>query len=192
MTPDEFKSRLSQMHKQIQAYITNDLPRYAGNIAVDHFKENFMKGGFVDEGLQPWQKPQRFNAKGRYAASRYGTLLSARNLLYKSINYDARKGIVIISSHVRYAKIHNEGGDVDRTITVTPALRKFAWAMHYNEVGEDKQADSKWKGLALTKKESIHVKFTMPRRRFIGDSHQLREQIRTRVTKDIDRIINNH
>ncbi|MBN1340731.1 MAG: phage virion morphogenesis protein [Bacteroidales bacterium] len=177
------------MAPQIAGYINNDLPRHAGKIAVDHFKENFIKGGFVDTKVDKWKLPKRYNAKGKYAGSRYGTLLSARKELYNSITYDARRRMVIIRSDKPYAKIHNEGGQVDHSIPVTPAMRRFAWAMHYNETGGVPKAQSKWKGLALTKRESIRVKFTMPKRQFIGNSAALNAKIEARIINDLKNIL---
>lgn len=190
MTHDQFIAKLKHNSRKLQGYVNDELPRHAGKIAVDFFRENFIQGGFVDQSLEPWEPAKRINKDGKYASQKYGTLLSARDELYNSITFDPIRGAVIISSDKPYSRIHNEGGEVDHQVTVTKQMRKFAWAMHFEEVGsENKKQYSKWKGLALTKKESIRVKFTMPRRRFIGDSQQLRERIKARAIRDIDRIM---
>jgi len=189
MTPEQFISKLSRMSPQIAGYVNNDLPRHAGKIAVDHFKENFVKGGFVDHGLDKWQTPKRFDASSKFARSKYGTLLSARKELYNSITFDARRGMVVIRSDKPYAKLHNEGGPVDHSIPITPKMRRFAWAMHYQETNGASKANSKWKGLALTKKDSIRVKFTMPKRQFIGNSAALNAKIEARIINDLKNIL---
>ncbi len=45
--------------------------------------------------------------------------------------------------------------------------------MQHQGSGGNNQADSKWKGLALPKKDSMHIKFTMPKRQFIGKCKEL-------------------
>ena len=66
-------------------------------------------------------------------------------------------------------------------------MRKFAWAKHYDETGG--KGDSKWKGLALTKKDSIKVHFTMPKRQFIGDSKELNTAITDLIEKHLKKIL---
>jgi phage gpG-like protein len=172
------------MSKQIKLLIESKLPRMVGKTAVDHFKDNFYKGGFVDNGLSKWKEPLRYKANGKYADAKYGTLLSARNELFNSITYTAGNGTVTISSDKEYAEIHNEGGQINSVIPITDKMRKFAWAKHY----ETKQKDSKWKGLALTKKKSINHSVDMPQRRFIGESAELNQKIQTLIEKELEKI----
>lgn len=188
MTPAEFEKRIQRHASELERFINDQLPRRIGKMAVDHFKENFRKGGFVDGGLKAWDKPKRFSETGKSAGSRYGTLLSARNELFNSINYNAQKGLITISSDKEYSRIHNEGGAVNNTIAITPAMRKFAWAKHYNETGG--KGDSKWKGLALTKKDTIHVNFVMPKRQYIGNSVELNTEITTMIEDQLSKILN--
>lgn len=184
MTPSEFEKKTQAHASELERFINDQLPRRIGKMAVDHFKDNFRKGGFVNNGLKVWDKPKRFSETGKSAGSRYGTLLSARNELFNSINYSAKNGLITISSDKEYSQIHNEGGEVNNTIAITPKMRKFAWAKNY-ETGDDK-----WKGLALTQKETIHVQFTMPKRQFIGESAELNSEIIEMVETQISKILN--
>lgn len=187
MTPEEFKSRLKAKESELKRFINELLPRHIGKLAVDHFKDNFRKGGFVNNGLRAWEKPKRFSETGKSAGSRYGTLLSSRNELFNSISYDAKNNVVYIRSDKEYAAIHNEGGTINSTIPVTPKMRKFAWAMHYNETGGE--GDSKWKGLALTKKDSLNLSINMPQRQFIGQSKELNQAITELIEKHLKKIL---
>ena len=36
--------------------VNDRLPRKVGVIAVNHFKQNFRDGGWLDAGLHPWKK----------------------------------------------------------------------------------------------------------------------------------------
>lgn len=58
----------------------------AGNIAVNHFSENFRKGGFVNDGLNKW-KPAKRQGTEPGASGKYGPLLSGHNHLYLSLNF---------------------------------------------------------------------------------------------------------
>ncbi|NLN73830.1 MAG: hypothetical protein GX140_06255 [Bacteroidales bacterium] len=60
-------------------------------------------------------------------------LLSVTNELFNSINYDVKGNTVIIRSDKEYSAIHNWGGTIHSQVPVTPKMRKFAWAMHYQQ-----------------------------------------------------------
>lgn len=45
--------------EEARAWSKNDLPRIAGKEAVDHFRDNFNKEGFVDNGLHKWPNVKR-------------------------------------------------------------------------------------------------------------------------------------
>ncbi len=186
MTPEEFKSRLKAKESELKRFINELLPRHIGKLAVDHFKDNFRKGGFVNNGLTAWEKPKRFSEIGG-TKQRYGTLLSSKNELFNSISYDAKNNTVFIRSDKEYAAIHNEGGTINSTIPITDKMRKFAWAMHYNETGGE--GDSKWKGLALTKKDTLNLSINMPQRQFIGDSKELNTAITELIEKHLKKIL---
>jgi len=191
MTPAQFQKLFEKKLSEIKRYAQKDLPRHIGKIAVDHFHDNFMEGGYMDDKLKPW-KPSKRIGTDKSAAAGYGTLLSSRKELYNSIRFISAEGKVTISSSLKYSRIHNEGGQVNQTISITPKMRRFAWAKYYEAnpegVGE---AGGMWKGLALTKKTSITRSFIMPKRQYMGRSIELNRQIQTRIQKDIKRILTN-
>ena len=45
--------------EKVSAWAKNDLPRIVGKEAVDHFRDNFNKEGFVDDGLHKWPDVKR-------------------------------------------------------------------------------------------------------------------------------------
>ncbi len=87
--------------------------------------------------------------------------------------------MAIIGTNVPYARIHNEGGVVHPH--VTKKMRGFAWKMYY----ATKQ--DKWKGLALTKKETLNIR--IPRRKFIGNSAVQNKQIKRVLTLQINKML---
>ena len=169
--------------------VNNNLPRKIGVMAVNHFRDNFRRGGFVNGGLQPWQKTRRQIDDG----SPYSPLTSRRNHLMSSTTSVPGIGMVTIRNDVPYAVIHNDGGTIDTHPTVTPRLRKFAWYKFYslsaNRSEDDPQA-SMWKAIALTKNRTLHVHGTMPQRQFIGESTELTAKFDELIRKAILALLN--
>lgn len=108
MTPDEFLNNIQQKSNEITSAIQRRIPLKVGNAGKSHFKENFRKGGFVNQNLNKW-KPAKRIGRAKGAKGQYGTLLSGRNYLYNSINYRVQPYMVTIFTNVPYAVVHNEG-----------------------------------------------------------------------------------
>lgn len=191
MTPEKFSTLLTKKSAELKAFLQTKLPRYIGKLAVDFFQDNFRRGGWQDGGLKRWQPPKRFNEKGN-AAAQYGPLLSRQNELMNSIDYRIEGNRIIISTDKVYAKIHNEGGPVNINIPITSQMRRFAWAKMYEAKRQGNETNaSKWKALALTKKDSVHVHFIMPQRQFMGNSSDLRKAIETTIQQHLKNILTN-
>lgn len=175
MNLDEFQQLLLQKRKEIEQAMRRTLPIKVGRIAKDHFQENFRKKGFVDGGLQPWQRTNR-QQTARGADSQYTPLMSSRQNLYGSISYRPEEYRVTVGTAVPYAAIHNEGGD----IVVTPRMKRFFWAKYrqlngnsWKRTNDNPEADF-WRTLALKPIGStIHI----PKRQFIGESRELNQKI---------------
>lgn len=195
---------MEKERKALEKFLRREMPVIAGRMAQDHFQNNFRLGGFVNGGMHPWPKAKRLSSGGTGAASNYGTLLSERKVLFKSIKYIPSDYRVKISNDVIYAPIHNWGGSV--SVTVTDRMRRFAWAKYRETSGETKKNTGKksrgkatskrptnpqaqmWKGLALTKKKKLNIH--IPQRQFLGDSEELNEKIEKRIEKEIRTILN--
>lgn len=178
---------LAQNIKEIERELMVNLPRKVGVIAKNQFTDNFRKGGFLDNGIQPWRRTKRQDGEGTDA--RYSPLTSRRDHLMRSITVHPSPGKVEIRNDVEYANIHNEGGNTHPR--VTPKMRKFAWAKFYSLSNHGKditpEAES-WKGLALTKKRILNIR--IPQRKFIGDSRELTEKIEKLIQDTIQKITN--
>jgi len=183
MTPEQFLQQMLNGKNHIQSLVQTKLPRMIGKNAVDHFKENFRKGGFVNNGLQAWKKSNRIDETGKYAASKYGPLLSARKELYNSISFIAGNSTVTILSDKEYAQIHNEGGITHPT--VTDKMKKFAWYKHK----ETKQKSSMWMGIAL-KPVGSKLNVKIEKRQFIGNSKELDVKIENIIESELTKIFN--
>jgi phage gpG-like protein len=199
MTLKEWIGDLQKKGKELEDLTRRRMPAIVGRMAVSHFQDNFRRGGFVDNGLQAWQPAKRKEGKSKKAAGNYGTLLSSRRHLFDSISYIPGDAAVLIKNDVPYASIHNEGGQVNTHPTVTPKMRRFAWAKYYEALGGQKPAKgtsvpedaARWRALALTKKTNLDVKFFMPKRQFIGESKELTDKINAKWESEIEKIIDN-
>ena len=203
MNIQEFKQILLQKAAELNDFRHRKLPVLVGRTAKDHFQENFRQGGFVDGSLHPWQEVQRRKKGGKRASAKYGTLLSGRNHLFSSIKYIPGDSSLTVTNDVEYAALHNNGGHPQ----VTPKMRKFAWAQYYQAAGITKRMKAggkkrkaieenlpeealKWKRLALTTKETLDVKASIPKRQFIGESRELNQKIENLIETNITNILN--
>lgn len=206
----EFSNLIKAKRKELDDLMKRKMPVLAGRMAKDHYQDNFRQEGFVNNGLRPWKKAKRLSSGGKDAASKYGTLLSSRDHLFSSVKYVPGDYRVKVSDDLIYAPVHNWGGTV--TPTVTPQMRRFAWAKYYEASGKaqkaakgkgkgkkkgsagkgkeqvESQEASRWKGLALTKKKKLRIR--MPKRQFIGESRELSDKIAEKTEKEIRNILN--
>jgi phage gpG-like protein len=195
MDANDIEKLVKKAKDDILREVNDRLPREVGVIAVNHFRQNFRDGGWLDNGLHPWKRTRRQDSGGPDA--KYGPLTSRRNHLMRSIQAETAPGQVTISDPVPYAAVHNDGGDITTHPTVTTKMRKFAWYMVYSIAGirgkgklpKELPAEAgKWKGLALTKKSRITVHAHIPQRQFMGDSAELRIKVSDRIRKALGRI----
>lgn len=204
----EFSNQIKAKRKDLDNLMKSKMPVLAGRMAKDHYQDNFRQGGFINNGLRPWKKAERLSLGGKDAASQYGTLLSSRDHLFSSIKYVPGEYRVKVSNELVYAPLHNWGGTL--TPTITPKMRRFAWAKYYEAAGKTQKAAkgkrkgkkkdssgkdkvenaeaSRWKGLALTKKKNLHIR--IPKRQFIGESKELSNKITERTENEIRNILN--
>ena len=186
----EFSKLIRAKQKEIDTLMRRKMPIRVGNMAKRHFQDNFRKSGFVDGGLHPWPKTKRQLSGGTSAASQHRPLLSNRNHLFNAVRYVPGDYRVKIVNDVPYAPIHNWGGETSPT--VTPKMRRFAWAMYYRAAEKAPSSvlspeAQMWRSLALTKKK--HLRIRIPQRQFIGQSRELEERIRADVETQVESVL---
>ena len=192
MKPEELTRFFEQKRKEFEDYRRNKWPRVAGEIAQAHFQDNFRRGGHLTGGkVHKWPKTKRQASVSKKAESNYGPLLSERKALMKSIRYVPQDARVRVFTDLPYAAIHNFGGTINIHPTVTPKMRRFAWAMYHKTKGEDKNDFNVWKALALTKKEKLDITVKIPQRLFLNDSPEVREAIEKATIEQIAKLFNN-
>ena len=196
----QLSKELQAKRKAISELFRRRLPVQVGAIAKEHYQDNFRKGGFVNNGLKKWKPAKRLEAGGQKAADNYGTLLSRRNHLFSNIRYIPGDGRVKVCNLLVYAPAHQWGETLHPT--VTPQMRRFAWAKYYEAGGGGEKAGNglkegnadisdeaaKWKGLALTKKTKLNIK--LPARPMIGESAELNIKINEKSDSEVRKILN--
>ena len=197
MDAKQIESLVARAKDDIIKEVRDRLPRKVGVVAVNHFKQNFRDGGWLDGGLHPWKRTRRQDSHSPDA--KYGPLTSRRRHLMSSIQASSSPGQVTIENPVPYAAIHNDGGDITTHPTVTDRMRRYAWHMVYSLAGikgkgklpKELPAEAeKWKGLALTRKRNITVHAHIPQRQFMGNSAELREKVNRIINESLERIKN--
>lgn len=158
---------LARHKKELGKYISRDAPRIVGKMGEDHFKENFKKEGFVNNGLQPW--PQRKTETGRKI------LTGPTKELQDSIDYKADKGKTSWGTDVVYGRIHNRGGKTKAHTIRARRGKALRFAVS---------------GGAIMRRKVNHPGSNIPKRQFIGHSRELIDKIDKRVETDLNRIFN--
>ena len=142
MNPYQLVEDINRKSAEIKMLISRTLPIKAGNVAVEHFKENFQKGGFVDGGLKKWKPSKRLSSGSKSAAANRPTLMSGRDMLYNDIKKETRDGEVLIHTTNQtedYAAVHNEGLRAGRGKGFQMPKRQF--------IGDSKELNEKVKTL---------------------------------------------
>lgn len=150
--------------------IKRDVVSYSAVTALNFFIDSFQKQGFTNSSFEPWQKRTNDARPGGALLVKSANLRNSLKVMERSI------AGILFGSNSPYAKIHNEGGIIN--ITLTKKARKFFWYMYYAT------NDSRYKWMALTKKEHLTIK--IPKRQFIGHSEKLMENLETWLKNEIE------
>lgn len=150
--------------------IFQNLPTWAGNAALNFFKDSWRRQGFIDRRYERWQR-RKGNPDGRAVLVKSGALRRSLRLRVGRTWFE-------ISTGMKYAKAHNEGGTIVQT--VTPRQRRYFWAMSakHKKLGQPDAAEM-WRRMALS--ETLTIK--MPKRQFMGASHFLERRIQMHVER---------
>lgn len=162
----DFSNELKKNLHEVEKLLRRNLPVVVGRMAKDFYQDNFRKSGFQNNGLHPWTATRRQSSGSKGAASQYGPLLSSRRHLFSSIKYTPSDFRVVVSNDLPYASVHNLGGDTNPT--VTPQMRRFAWAMYLQgtrtqEKARHGQKKAPKQGLRAQDRHTIRAVLEIPR-----------------------------
>lgn len=135
------------------------LPNEIAAIAVNFSKERFRSQDWYDTSRKKWKARSRNRAGSK---NRSQTLLVDTGRLKRSIRkLSANMNTVIIGTDVPYAQIHNDGGKIDKTVTVKSHSRRRR----------------KRGGSSTVKSHSRKMNLNIPQRQFIGESNRLEMEL---------------
>lgn len=159
MANHNFIERLNRLSKA-----TQKIPGRAAVVAVNFSKERFIRKNWVNTSRKAWPK-RKEGRKGR------GSLMVRTGRLKRSIRkIRVTNQYILIGTDVPYAKVHNEGGKVEKSVTVRE---------HQRRITRGRKG-----GRATVKSHKRNVKLTVPKRQFIGQSAVLRRRIERLIEKD--------
>ncbi|WP_407512834.1 phage virion morphogenesis protein, partial [Elizabethkingia miricola] len=98
---------------------------------------------------------------------------------------------VYIGTDVPYAQIHNEGGSINKTVTVKSFSRKRTQRAVSENTGKKLKKRVNSGETSIVKTHTRKMKLTMPERRFLGDSKVLAKNIGDHLSRMLDNEISN-
>lgn len=165
---DKFNAKLDRLMRLLREIVPK---RIAGD-AERHYKESFRNQGFTDQSLVKW-RPTKKGKPGR--------ILKASGALMNSVRVERAdiNGIRVTAGgqHVPYAKLHNEGGTIQRQVTRRAHIRR-AHKRRTRRGTRDVPP-------AFVRRHQSRMNVHMPKRQFIGPSAQLRTKMKTTILRSV-------
>lgn len=164
MKLEELNAKIKEKMSEIRQFQERDLPDIVGMEAVNHYKKSFAKEGFTDETLNPWKDVKRRDP----ASPWYGFSLGNKKNFSQPRTTDK-----ILTGETR--ELQNSIDYVKKADRVTVYSDKKYAAVHQ---------------FGLPAKIFGKKSFIMPARPFIGKSAVLIKNIRSKIVRSLDNIIN--
>lgn len=168
------KAQIDQFFRKLNGFVMKDVPAIVRQSGVEYFKGSFDRKAFDGKPWAPHSK--RYKPKS-------GSLMVKSSKLVNSISGTIKPDRVTFNagnSKTPYARIHNEGGTINRAarseLFVRNRFTKGKKAKAFGGMGLYKKGTTKGRGLSF-KAYSI----TMPKRQFIGPAAELNTLIMDRI-----------
>lgn len=165
---------------KLRSDLVTKLPKKLGQAAETHFRESFKNQGFTDKTLVKWQ-PRAKPPMTKRGKEKPHTILYNHGLLRNSVRlvrytWDNIQ-VVTGGPHVPYAAIHNEGGTINKSVSVRAHERRAHAARRRGKRVNVRDAK--------VRPYSRNMNTTIPRRQFMGESYMLRMEMRRIITKSL-------
>ena len=170
---------IEKITEEVEAFLKNDLPRIVAKEAVDEFRENFVRQGFRNNGVQRWPEVKRrmpnspwygFQYKGERRSPKDRKKKGQKRKLNYSLKY-TKYDILRITSNL-YRSI--------REVDVSPERVEIGSDLPYAQVQND--------GGYI--KVFGKAKVKLPKRQFIGESKELMDELERILIAKIDNLTN--
>ena len=163
MTPEQFQSRIKELQEEFKELFDKYAPRIAGQTAVRLFKKNFQNESFFGEKWQEVQRRQSWTRTHKYLKKHHPA--DTRRKVLSGRTGDLGRSIA--------SKISKDG-----TVLIFTNPNAFSSKEPYGRVHNEGLRAGRGSG------------FTMPKRQFIGDHHELREEITREINRKLTEITN--
>lgn len=182
----KFSVDVAALSREFHILVQRDIPRVIGVEAKEHFIDNFRRGGFVNNGLQPWPDVKRRDPESPW----YGFEYTGEKRTYYAFRRDARTGKTRKDKNQKKLNFSQNAtrrgvltsrqnglmNSIENTTTAGQA-EIYTTAPHaeiHNDGGEF---------LVFGKHRA-----TMPQRQFMGESPELDEKVVNEIERQIDRL----
>lgn len=153
--------------KRLENFLAQ-LPRHAANAYENFVQDNFEREAFEDKGLEQWPKRKRTKGKGsRKLLVNSGAL---RRSFSHRIEQRGKTKVIVFSSNVPYAKIHNEGGVIKGSAKVRAHSRRTKF------------------GKVNVRSHQRKVNFRVPQRQFMGESKSFDDSLQEYIQEQLIKI----
>jgi phage gpG-like protein len=179
----DFVRKLEALNK-----VFTTMPTKIGTIAVNFSKERFREKNWIDNTVQPW-KPLSRKRKSRSGSGKarksQSILVDSGRLAHSIHKVYADQNLIIIATDVPYAQIHNEGGQITKSVEV----RKHARREHQRKRAGKKGKKSTVKAHTV----NAHMRkmnLDIPARQFMGESEELNRRIIQFIDNEFQNALN--
>jgi phage gpG-like protein len=173
MAAKDNKQKIQQFFAKLKADIQVKVPVIIAETAVESFKENFTSKSWNGA---PWPKVKRPVKRGSMMVRTGALMASIRPVEVSMIRVAINAG----SSKVPYARVHNEGEIINRAARSETFVRNRYTtgkkSKYFGGMGAFKKGTTAGRGLTFKA-----YSYSMPRRQFMGHSHQLNDRIIKRI-----------
>lgn len=185
------KNPFKAIRKDVERFIRDDLPRIAGKMAVDEFRENFRRQGFRNNGIQQWEEVKRRDPSSPW----YGFQYKGERRDYVKLKRDKKSGKLMRA--VKQKKLNYSPAATQRRILIGPGANLMN-SISVRESGPKRVIIGTDAPQAQVQNEGgiIRIfgkaKVRLPKRQFIGESKELMEELQEKFLGKIDSIIDKH
>lgn len=171
----DFFERLGKLGSRgFMIRMTNEV----GVLAVNFSKDRFQFKNWIDKnGVEKW-KPRKRKDRGSLLA-RSGRLKRSIRKMMTGDYY------VSIGTDVPYARMHNEGANINKTVMVKAFKRKRPKPKR--RAGRKRKAEKSLSQFVNVRAHKRKMKLNIPQRQFIGDSEFLAKRIEKYINYHIDK-----
>lgn len=181
-----FSEDMQRRMREATELIRRELPRTVGTLAVNHFRDNFRRGGFVNGGLKKWPDVKRRDPESPW----YGFEYKGEKRTHYAFKRDRKTGKTHKSDN---QKRLNYSASATTRGPMTSKRNNLMGSLRYTSAGRFIRIASD-APYAKVHNEGGDIKVfgrgkaTLPARRFIGDSVELNDKVEAEITKQFDRI----